>query len=418
MTGQATTTTSATAEPHTAPGLLLIGALYIAQGLPIGFAFEALPVLLRRAGVPLEMIAWVSLAGLPWVLKPLWAPLVDNRGGRRLGRRRAWIIPMQLILAAAMAGLAMIADWQAAALPVVVLTLIASIASATQDTATDGLAAERLHGGRLTRANALQSGGMMAGFMLGGSGLLWASGHLGVQAALAGLAGLLLAALLPVLGWAEPPADPDRHDRPRARLRAYFRRPGAWPVLIAGIGFALPYSGGLALSKLYLTDAGMALDRIGLIGIAGSLAMILIGCPLAVRMIGRHGTGPTLVSALVLTLAALGLWLLPVAGLVAPDLAVVLPASILLGTAGGAATTAAATLMMRFAARGNQAGTDVTIPQAAQVAGETLSGGVATGIAAGTGYAGALAAVLAAGLAGLVVTRAMLARPALRRLDD
>ncbi|WP_372052845.1 MFS transporter (plasmid) [Tistrella mobilis] len=401
-----------------APGLLLIGALYLAQGLPIGFAFEALPVLLRQAGVPLEVIAWVSLAGLPWVLKPLWAPLVDNLGGSaRLGRRRAWIIPMQLILAAAMAGLAMITDWQAAALPVVALTLIASVASATQDTATDGLAAERLHGGRLTRANALQSGGMMAGFMLGGSGLLWASGHIGTQAALAVLAGLLIAALLPVLAWAEPRATTD-DDRHPARLRAYFRRPGAWPVLIAGIGFALPYSGGLALSKLYLTDAGMALDRIGLTGIAGSLAMILIGCPLAVRMIGRHGTGPTLVSALVLTLAALGLWLLPVAGLVAPDLAVVLPASILLGTAGGAATTAAATLMMRFAARGSQAGTDVTIPQAAQVAGETLSGGVATGIAAGTGYAGALATVLAAGAAGLVVTRAMLARPALRQLDD
>ncbi|WP_372069656.1 MFS transporter (plasmid) [Tistrella mobilis] len=402
-----------------APGLLLIGALYLAQGLPIGFAFEALPVLLRRAGVPLEVIAWVSLAGLPWVLKPLWAPLVDNLGrGAHLGRRRAWIIPMQLILAAAMAGLAMIADWQAAALPVVVLTLVASVAAATQDTATDGLAAERLHGGRLTRANALQSGGMMAGFMLGGSGLLWASGHIGVQAALAVLAGLLIAALLPVLAWAEPRATTTTDDDRRpARLRAYFRRPGAWPVLIAGIGFALPYSGGLALSKLYLTDAGMALDRIGLIGIAGSLAMILIGCPLAVRMIGRHGTGPTLVSALVLTLAALGLWLLPVAGLVAPDLAIVLPASILLGTAGGAATTAAATLMMRFAARGSQAGTDVTIPQAAQVAGETLSGGVATAIAAGTGYAGALAAVLAAGAAGLAVTRAMLARPAVRQID-
>lgn len=402
-----------------APGLLLIGALYLAQGLPIGFAFEALPVLLRRAGVPLEVIAWVPLAGLPWVLKPLWAPLVDNLGrGGRLGRRRAWIIPLQLILAAAMAGLAMITDWQAAALPVVVLTLIASIASATQDTATDGLAAERLHGGALTRANALQSGGMMAGFMLGGSGLLWASGHIGVQAALVILAGLLLAALLPVLTWPEPRATITAGDRHPARLRSYFRRPGAWPVLITGIGFALPYSGGLALSKLYLTDAGMALDRIGLIGIAGSLAMILIGCPLAVRMIGRRGIGPTLISALILTLLALGLWLLPAAGLVAPDLDVVLPAAMLLGAGGGAATTAAATLMMRFAARGNQAGTDVTIPQAAQVAGETLSGGVATGIAAGAGYAGALVSVLAAGAIGLAITRAMLVRPAVRQLDD
>ena len=135
-------------------------------------------------------------------------------------------------------------------------------------------------------------------------------------------------------------------------------------------------------------------------------------------MIGRRGIGPTLVSALILTLLALGLWLLPVAGLVAPDPAIVLPASILLGTAGGAATTAAATLMMRFAARGNQAGTDVTIPQAAQVAGETLSGGVATGIAAGAGYAGALVSVLAAGAIGFAITRAMLVRPAVRQLDD
>lgn len=397
------------------PGLILIGALYLAQGVPIGFAFEALPVLLRQAGIPLAVIAWVPLAGLPWVLKPLWAPLVDNRGGARIGRRRAWIIPMQLVLAASMAGLAVIDATAGMALWIVALTLIASTAAATQDIATDGLAAERLRGGRLATANALQAGGMMAGVMIGGPGLLWLAGHLGQGMAIGLTALLLLAALVPVLCWPEPAASTQAPAAP-ARLRGYFRRPGGWALLAAALFFGLPYSGGLALSKLWLSDAGMALDRIGLVGIAGSLAMMALGCPLAARSIRRFGAGRTLTGGLAVTVAGLLLWMLAATGsmAVAPagavTLAGVLPAALVLGLGGGVAAVAASTIIMRFAANGNQTGTDVTVAQAVHVFSETMTGSVAIMLAAAAGYAGALSAIVLASLAGIAVIALMLRR--------
>ena len=123
--------------------LATIAALYLAQGVPFGMAMELLPTLLRRDGASLSALAWLPLVGLPWVLKFLWAPLIDNHWSARLGRRRSWILPMQTIVTACFLALAAIGlTAQTAALSVGLLVL-ASLASATQDTATDGLAAWR-----------------------------------------------------------------------------------------------------------------------------------------------------------------------------------------------------------------------------------------------------------------------------------
>ena len=54
--------------------LLLLTALYLAQGLPYVFFTQALPVLMREAGYSLTKIAAASLLFLPWALKFLWAP--------------------------------------------------------------------------------------------------------------------------------------------------------------------------------------------------------------------------------------------------------------------------------------------------------------------------------------------------------
>ena len=79
---------------------VMIGALYFTQGLPMGLSMEAVPVLMRQSGVSMDVIALVPLAGLPWIVKFLWAPTVDNHWNASLGRRRSWIVPMQASLAA------------------------------------------------------------------------------------------------------------------------------------------------------------------------------------------------------------------------------------------------------------------------------------------------------------------------------
>ena len=145
----------------------LLGALYFAQGLPFGFFVQALPVLMRQQGVSLTVISFTTLLTLPWALKFMWAPVVDTKWWPRLGRRRTWILAMQVAA-------------------VLVLTVIAATPgsnssrdahdrdvrlntiAATQDIATDGLAVELLPASERGLANGLQVAGYRVGMVVGG----------------------------------------------------------------------------------------------------------------------------------------------------------------------------------------------------------------------------------------------------------
>src|SRR5688500_8947917 len=77
----------------------LLGALYLAQGVAFGFFTQALPVVMRQQGYALTWIGLSSLLALPWALKWLWAPVIDARYSPRLGRRRTWLLGLQVTTA-------------------------------------------------------------------------------------------------------------------------------------------------------------------------------------------------------------------------------------------------------------------------------------------------------------------------------
>ena len=60
--------------------LVLLALLYVAEGLPYGVVNELVPVWLKVQGLSLQDLGLLQLVGLPWVLKPLWAPWVDRYG--------------------------------------------------------------------------------------------------------------------------------------------------------------------------------------------------------------------------------------------------------------------------------------------------------------------------------------------------
>src|SRR4030042_5464501 len=81
--------------------MAVVALLYFSEGLPSGLINNALSVYFRVKKIPLEEIGLLSLLGLAWSFKLLWAPLVD-----RFGRRYFWIIPAQLAVALCSAVLA------------------------------------------------------------------------------------------------------------------------------------------------------------------------------------------------------------------------------------------------------------------------------------------------------------------------
>ncbi|WP_427791654.1 RhtX/FptX family siderophore transporter [Brevundimonas diminuta] len=371
--------------PESGRLLLTVAALYLAQGIPFGVAMEALPTLLRKDGASLAALAWLPLVGLPWVLKVLWAPWVDNLWSPRLGRRRSWILPMQAIVILCLLGAAAVGLSGAMAPVVVGLCVLASLASATQDTATDGLAAERFGGVMLARANALQVACTMIGFFVGGSGTLILSGLVGRPAALAALAAVVAVGFVLALVMREAPHDAPARGQ-RASLLRLLRRPGAGSILATALFTALTAASGFGLAKLWLVDAGWPIEQIGLYGMIAGATTIVVGCGGAAWLIGRIGLFRVLSGGVLLCAAGLALWLGVASGVIAAAHPVVL-AAMMIGAAGsGSASVGAMTLAMQFAARDDQAGTDMTAVQSSRDLGEIGASSAMTGVAAAGGY--------------------------------
>lgn len=386
---------------------LMVAALYFTQGVPLGLAMEALPAMLRRDGAPLDVLAFLPLVGLPWVLKFLWAAQVDNRWHARLGRRRSWLLPMQALATACLLGAALLGLSAASAPLIVALAALGSLASATQDIATDGLLAERFEGAALGRANALQVGGTMVGFFTGGSGVLMLSGMFGQGVALLALAAISAGSLALVVLWQERPlaATPTASAPRRASLRGFIGRPGA-PALL-GIAFlsSMTAVAGYGLSKLLLVDAGWPLDEVGKVGMAGGMITVLLGCGGGAWLIGRHGPQRIFLLGLGASAGAAGLWLW-LAAMSAPLPSGLVWLATALGCFGaGCASVSMLTMAMQFARRNGQAGTDMTAVQSMRDGGEILTSSTLTGVAATAGYGGSFMLGIACALLAMWLAR-------------
>ncbi|MBI5730367.1 MAG: MFS transporter [Ignavibacteriales bacterium] len=79
-----------------------IPTLYFAEGLPYAIVITVSVIMYKRLGISNADIAlYTSWLYLPWVIKPLWSPIVDV-----LKTKRVWIYTMQLLIGAGMAGVA------------------------------------------------------------------------------------------------------------------------------------------------------------------------------------------------------------------------------------------------------------------------------------------------------------------------
>jgi PAT family beta-lactamase induction signal transducer AmpG len=203
--------------------LVWVGALYFAQGLPLGIFLDLLPVYFRQHGVDLRQIGLLGLLGLAWTLKFLWAPAVDAwRGHRR------WMLGANLVMACCMLALIGATPGQ----PALWLALgLFALASATNDIAIDGYTVEKVPREELGVANGVRIALYRVGMLTAG-GLLMASGHIGWPATFATAAGLL--ALLALVCRTAPAEAPRMAARPtRADIAALLRQSR---VRYAGLG--------------------------------------------------------------------------------------------------------------------------------------------------------------------------------------
>jgi MFS transporter, PAT family, beta-lactamase induction signal transducer AmpG len=118
------------------PSALTMMFLGFGCGLPFLLVGGTLSTWLRDTGVALSAIGLISYASFFYVLKFLWAPLIDRYPLPFLGRRKGWLAISQLLLILALIAMALHGPG-VSIMTFVALVGLASFAGATQDIVVD-----------------------------------------------------------------------------------------------------------------------------------------------------------------------------------------------------------------------------------------------------------------------------------------
>ena len=112
---------------------------YFAEGFPYTIIRIVSSVFFRDMKVSLEAIGLTSLFGLPWVLKFLWGPQIDQ-----FGTKRRWMLSAQLLLVLIFCAVAFVSHLPSGIRIVAILFFVGSFIAATHDIAIDGYYMEAL----------------------------------------------------------------------------------------------------------------------------------------------------------------------------------------------------------------------------------------------------------------------------------
>ncbi len=142
-------------------------ALYIAQGIPEGIIYYAMPAWLAMNGKPaVEIAAIVSVCLIPWSFKLLVAPLMDRFTLLAMGRKRPWVIFGQLGLILSFLSMAFVPDPLHNNIGLMTVGFMINFFGAFQDVATDGMAVDVIPADEQARANGLMWGTKIIGTSL------------------------------------------------------------------------------------------------------------------------------------------------------------------------------------------------------------------------------------------------------------
>ena len=147
--------------------LFTLFILYVAQGVPLGLFWFAIPAWMAANGADAADVGYVlGFTALPWTLKLVNGFIMDRYTFLAMGRRRIWIIGAQtvMILLLAVCGLA-----QPGAEDIVLLGItgfVVNVATTFQDVAVDGLAVDIMEEDERGRASGMMFGGQSIGIAL------------------------------------------------------------------------------------------------------------------------------------------------------------------------------------------------------------------------------------------------------------
>ena len=122
-------------KPNKKTPWIWIPSLYMTEGIPYIVIIVVSVIMYKKLGVSNSDIGlYTSLLYLPWVIKPIWSPIVDL-----IGTKRKWFLSMQLVLALVFLGVGLTTAGSNFFFMTLAFFWMGAFASATNDIASDGM---------------------------------------------------------------------------------------------------------------------------------------------------------------------------------------------------------------------------------------------------------------------------------------
>jgi len=267
---------------------LLMG---FACGLPLLLTITVLQAWMKDQGVDLTVIGMMSLVGLPYTLKFLWAPVLDRFTLPFLGRRRGWLLVAQVVLMFAISGLGFTDPgknpWMTA-----FAAFLVTFFSASQDIVVDAYRREDLPDEELGMGSSLYVNGYRVGMLLASGGGLIMADHMPFFMVYQIMAACLLPGVVTTLLAPEPKIYEGTPETLREAvfdpLIEYFSRRGALWILAFILFYKIGDTMASAMTIPFYLDIGFSKTQIGavvkLFGFWATVAGTLIGGVVMLRL--------------------------------------------------------------------------------------------------------------------------------------
>jgi len=267
---------------------LLMG---FACGLPLLLTITVLQAWMKEQGVDLTVIGMISLVGLPYTLKFLWAPVLDRFTLPFLGRRRGWLLVAQVALMFSISGLGFTDPgknpWMMA-----FAAFLVTFFSASQDIVVDAYRREDLPDEELGLGSSLYVNGYRVGMLLASGGGLIMADHMPFFMVYQIMAACLLPGVVTTLLAPEPVIYEGTPETLREAvfdpLIEYFSRRGALWILAFILFYKIGDTMASAMTIPFYLDIGFSKTQIGtvvkLFGFWATVAGTLIGGVIMLRL--------------------------------------------------------------------------------------------------------------------------------------
>ena len=323
--------------------------LGFASGLPLALSSGTLQAWLTVEGVDLRILGWLSLVGIPYTYKFLWAPLVDRYAlpFNFSGRRRGWLILFLTLMGIVLFLMStLIPSDDGAIIKIAILAIFLAFFSSSFDVVFDAWRAESLTKPILGLGAAWSIIGYRIAMMTSGAlALMLADFYIGFHGVYKLMA--LLCVILAFLAYFSP--EPTKTTPPTSLFsaivqpfREFFSRPSSIIILITIIFYKFGDAFTASLSTAFLLrGANFSPAEVGAVSKGAGLAATLIGGLFGGLILSRYKLIKCLlVFGLLQAITNLGFWWLSLIQPNITQMAVVIVAENLSGGMGTAAFVA------------------------------------------------------------------------------